>query len=238
MGDAVVISPHLDDAVFACGVWLAMNPGTIVVTVFAGVPEDGAQLTDWDARCGFSSAAQAVQSRREEDKRALARLEGLPRWLAFSDSQYARTPLIGDVAQVLRQVLQELSPRRILFPLGLFHSDHRLVHEACVLALRATGEIRALAYEDGLYRGMKGVLQERLAELQSAGVCATPASQTLSAGPMGERVKAAAVLAYASQLRAFGPGGYDDTTRPERFWELDFGGHAPARPAHGTENGP
>ena len=60
----VVISPHLDDAVFGCGRLLASRPGSIVVTLFAGVPDDAGQLTDWDARCGFTTAGEAVWARR------------------------------------------------------------------------------------------------------------------------------------------------------------------------------
>ena len=60
----VVISPHLDDAVFSCGDWLATHPGAIVMTVFAGVPRDGALHTEWDNRCGFADASHAILARR------------------------------------------------------------------------------------------------------------------------------------------------------------------------------
>ena len=44
-------------------------------------------------------------------------------------------------------------------------------------------------------------------------------------------LKQRAVQAYASQLRGFGPGGYDDLARPERYWRLEPGrdGTADAR---------
>jgi hypothetical protein len=35
----VVLSPHLDDAVLSVGRFLAANPGTVVITVFAGIPD-------------------------------------------------------------------------------------------------------------------------------------------------------------------------------------------------------
>ena len=38
-GTLAVISPHLDDGVFACGEMLAAHPGSVVVTVFP----DGAE---------------------------------------------------------------------------------------------------------------------------------------------------------------------------------------------------
>src|SRR5437763_1975889 len=95
-GTLAVISPHLDDGVFACGEALAAHPGSVVVTVFAGMPADPSQSTDWDARCGFASAGEAVAARRAEDRTSLARLGARPHWLEFGDSQYGSTPAWGD----------------------------------------------------------------------------------------------------------------------------------------------
>lgn len=197
-----------------------------MITVFAGMPDAAEQLTDWDARCGFYSAREAVLARREEDRQALALLEAQPRWLEFADSQYGQTPSCQDVGAALQQVLRELAPDCVLFPLGLFHSDHLLVHNASVVALQKLaheqqlgGSPQALAYEDALYRGIPGRLQQRLADLAQSGVTATPAHLQISAA--NAAVKAEAVQAYASQLRAFGSGGYADTVQPERCWRLE-----------------
>jgi LmbE family N-acetylglucosaminyl deacetylase len=217
----VVISPHLDDAVFGCGDALAARPGSTVVTVFAGFPDDAERITEWDARCGFRGAREAVGARREEDRRALALLDARPHWLDFVDSQYGRTPAVEAVADALRAALRELAPDRLLYPLGLFHSDHRLVHDAACAALDGLSIEVALAYEDALYRSIPGLLQRRLAELAATGVTATPAPDAApSSGPR----KARAVEAYASQLKAFGPGGCDDAARPERLWRLEPAG--------------
>ncbi|MBZ8140957.1 hypothetical protein CLD22_13730 [Rubrivivax gelatinosus] len=219
-GPGLVVSPHLDDAVFGCGVWLASRPGSVVATVFAGVPDDPSRATDWDRRCGFTSAGEAVAVRLDEDRRALARLGAEPRWLAFADSQYGQEPTRADVAQALRALLERENPRWLLLPLGLFHSDHRLVHEAAVDAFAGRGDgLDLVFWEDALYRGMPGVLQARLAELLAAGQVGTPLfdappnSATLAA-------KRKAVSAYASQLRAFGQHGVDDVDRPERYWRF------------------
>ena len=228
-GAVVVISPHLDDGVFGCGCWLAMHPGSTVLTGFAGAPRDAARRTEWDARCGFESAAQALTVRREEDRRALGILRSSPRWLAFADSQYGETPTAATLADALGEVLRAQRPTRVLYPLGLFHSDHRLVHEACRLALGTCAGVEALAYEDALYRGMRGVLQQRLAELAREGWVATPVELDAFApaspacvDPAGAAaLKARAISAYASQLRAFGPGGTRDLERPERGWRLE-----------------
>jgi LmbE family N-acetylglucosaminyl deacetylase len=217
-GTLAVISPHLDDGVFACGEALAAYPGSVVVTVFAGTPQDPAQSTQWDARCGFASAAEAVAARRAEDRTALARLDARPHWLQFGDSQYGSTPACEDVASAIAAALEALRAQTVLYPLGLFHSDHRLVHAAARSVLARRPALRAFAYEDALYRALPGLLQERLAALQAEGVAATPVD--LSSAGVHAEAKARAVRDYASQLRAFGPDGYGDTRAPERCWKL------------------
>src|SRR4051812_2661178 len=104
----IAISPHLDDAVLSCGGLLAARPGSVVITVFAGMPRDGSQQTDWDRRCGFANAAQAVAVRREEDRLALAALQATPHWLHFVDSQYGESPAASDVSMALAAALTDL----------------------------------------------------------------------------------------------------------------------------------
>jgi LmbE family N-acetylglucosaminyl deacetylase len=214
----LVISPHLDDAVFGCGRLIAAHPGSVVVTVFAGVPRDAERLTEWDAACGFRSAAEAVATRRREDQAALALLDATPRWLDFCDSQYDETPALADLASVLGRAIADESPDRVLYPLGIFHSDHLLVHEAACAALRAWPDLPSFAFEDALYRGMRGELQQRLGALARAGVSATPVRLLADSD---HPLKAQAVQAYASQMRAFGPNGVADTAQPERYWRLE-----------------
>jgi LmbE family N-acetylglucosaminyl deacetylase len=216
------VSPHLDDAVFGCGQLLAACPGATVVTLFAGVPPV-ADPTDWDRRAGFSDGLQAMRSRREEDGIALGRLKALPVWLDFLDSQYApaQRPPPDEVALSLQQVLQQAAPDALFFPLGLFHADHLLAHEAAVHSALAVPGVPRYAYEDCLYRGIDGLLQQRLMALAQEGVCLTPA-RFARTGPA--ELKAEAVRAYASQLRAFGESGLDDVAAPERCWRFEPGG--------------
>jgi len=226
MASELIISPHLDDAVLGCGHWLAAHPGTTVLTVFAGAPPDAAQRrTDWDGRCGFGDAAQAIAARRAEDAAALRRLRAEPLWLDFLDSQYGDSPDAGKLADALQARLQALSPRRLLLPLGLFHSDHQLCHEAaCRAAQRLPTPPLLLAYEDVGYRVMPGLLQRRLAALAEAGVAATPEPGDAAADDAGwsacAAAKRAAVQAYASQWRALGRGMAADAEQPERRWRL------------------
>lgn len=214
----IVISPHLDDAVFSCGCLLAEHPGSTVVTVFAGMPPEPRLRTEWDERCGFRDAGEAVSVRRDEDRRALALLRAQPLWLDFVDAQYGEPPSVPGLANALRELLLQRNDDRIVYPLGLFHSDHLLVHDACMAALSGPARAEALAYEDALYRGMRGMLQQRLAVLAATEVVATPARLTLHCDVAR---KERAVRVYASQLRAFGPGGWSDALRPERYWKLE-----------------
>jgi LmbE family N-acetylglucosaminyl deacetylase len=226
MPDTLVISPHLDDAVLGCGHWLAAHPGAVVLTVFAGAPPDADRRhTDWDQRCGFADAVQAVAARRAEDAAALGRVRAEPLWLEFLDSQYGDTPGTQVLADALLARLRDLAPQRLLLPLGLFHSDHGLCHDAVLnAASRLPGVPDLLAYEDAGYRAMPGLLQRRLCRLDQAGVEVTPADEEPPAGDTDHaHAKRAAVQAYASQWRALGAGMAADVQRPERRWRLRLG---------------
>ncbi|WP_235012283.1 PIG-L deacetylase family protein [Caballeronia catudaia] len=224
----LVISPHLDDAVFSCGAAVAAAPDSIVCTVFAGVPRD-ALVTGWDAQCGFANAHQAMRARHAEDAAALDALGAHPVHLGFLDSQYAgdsrATP--DDLATALLDVIRATACRALVVPLGLFHSDHDVVHRACRTAWLADPALVCIAYEDALYRRMDGLVQTRLADLRACGVIATPVSERIDTALLARHheAKQRAVSRYVSQLKAFGPTGYDDVFAPERFWTLQPAHH-------------
>lgn len=222
MQSMLIISPHLDDAVLGCGRWLFAHPGSTVVTVFAGSPRDGERLTEWDARCGFTSGIEAIAVRRQEDCAALGQLHATPVWLDFRDSQYEETSSVDAICDALRRLMREIRPSLTLFPLGLYHSDHLLVHEASRKSLAREHVALSAAYEDAPYRGMRGVLQQRLMALAEQGVRATPAQ--MDGVEVDPQLKQRAISAYASQLRALGSGAMADARHPERFWLLEDSG--------------
>jgi LmbE family N-acetylglucosaminyl deacetylase len=216
----LVISPHLDDAVFGCGELLAACPGSVVVTVMAGRPAQYAACTPWDALAGFREGDDVVAARREEDRAALALLAGRPVWLDFLDSQYRDSPTIEAIAVALEAAILDSGLETILLPLGLFHSDHHLTHAAALAVVRRRPERSWFAYEDALYRRVANLGTARLAALQGDGVDAVPV-----AVPPGDRreTKRQAMQRYASQLRALatpGKPGYEDALEPERYWRL------------------
>ena len=215
-----VVSPHLDDAVFSCGAWLASKSGAFVCTVFAGIPRDAVQ-TDWDTQCGFQHAHQAMPARHHEDDAALDVLRATPVRLGFLDSQYlppGESERSDDIAAALAGAIADAWPTALVVPLGLFHSDHHLVHEACRTVWLADTSMPCIAYEDCLYRRMDGLVQQRIAQLHERNFVATPKDR--HAKKQDTERKRLAVSRYESQLRAFGPNGYDDAFAPERAWTL------------------
>ena len=125
---AVILSPHLDDAVLSLGRFMAGRPDVIVATVFAGPPPDPEVLTEYDRVSGFASAGEAVAERRGEDVRALQSLRARPVWGSLPDGQY-RTQEVNeeDVEREIVRMIGDLHFDTILIPLGIAHPDHRLV---------------------------------------------------------------------------------------------------------------
>jgi LmbE family N-acetylglucosaminyl deacetylase len=223
----LVTSPHFDDAVFSCGAMLAAHPGAVVYTVFSGCPTIDV-TTEWDLHCGFDNAAHAMHERSLEDERALDVLAAVPDKGDFLDAQYipyvppGSAPTQEAIAQALDQALRRHAARTLVIPLGLFHSDHELVHRACADVWRANPALACFAYEDALYRRLAGRLQTRMADLASRGIIATPAPVHWRVSHSHQAAKRDAVKAYASQLKAFGPDGYDDVFCTERCWKLEL----------------
>ena len=217
LGPVLVISPHFDDAIFSCGALLAAHHGSRTVTVFGGAPATPVS-TVWDRDAGFADSNEAVAARRQEDAQAHAQVSATVHHLGFCDSQYGQTPTVTELERALYRLVEKRTADAVFVPLGLFHSDHVLVHEAALMLMHKLPERLWIGYEDALYRRGRGVVQERIVALAAQGIVATPVSPTTAADG---RQKRRAVACYASQLRAFGPGGVEDLHQPERFWLLE-----------------
>ncbi|WP_246795020.1 PIG-L deacetylase family protein [Burkholderia perseverans] len=229
-GRLLVVSPHLDDAVLSCGHVLAQHPGAVVCTVLSAPPERN-MSTAWDRASGFADAFEAMRVRRDEDRQALALLGASAVHLPFCDAQYETPPALDRLQTVLRHTLATVRPDTLLMPLGLFHSDHTLVADAvlaCLAGLRpeASGDAppappAAYAYEDVPYRMMDGFVEARL-RLLAANDWSMEQVELASASDdtrLG-RLKPAAIAAYRSQLRAFGPDGQANLHAAERHWRV------------------
>lgn len=216
----LLISPHCDDGVFSCAHLLMTHPNSVVATVFAGRPPAGQPLTEWDRAAGFQPGDDVIGLRRAEDLDALVILGAYPLWLDFCDSQYQQPPSGEDVALALREVLRVMQPAAVFLPLGLFHRDHLLAHEAGLQVRREAAAPVWLLYEDAIYRRLPGLVEERLRRLGEAAIRLSPVSF-----PEGDPLrKRDAVGCYRSQVRALcqpGGPGYADALTPERYWLVE-----------------
>ncbi|QOT81907.1 PIG-L deacetylase family protein [Cupriavidus basilensis] len=227
---ALVISPHLDDAVFSCGELMAALPGALVITALAGLPPVAMSAPPWDATAGFASARQAVLARREEDRIGLAMLEAQPLWLDYLDGQYGTSPSQAALAEALSAVLLTLTDSLVLAPAGLHHSDHGIVHAACAVVWERDSARPWFFYEDAIHRRTPGALDRQLATWNDAGIVATLAAPSgLRSLPVTKLRKARAVAAYASQYPLFGGEQLADLTAPERYWQWERRHWATAR---------
>lgn len=145
-----VISPHLDDAVLSCGQVIRAHPGSAVVTVFAGRPEDD-RIEEWDARY-FKPGDAPVPTRRAEDRKACAELGATPIHLDFLDSQYGAAAEDGPISEELMAQVDELGFDTWLVPLGIAHQDHIQTHRAAATIFAARPHVRWVIYEELGYR--------------------------------------------------------------------------------------
>jgi hypothetical protein len=135
---AVILSPHLDDAVLSC--WHVLSqPGDVeVVTVFAGVPMALTAPAWWDRYTGAVDSGERVRERVEEDSRALALAGRTAVNLGFLDEQYRDDEQA--LAPLIEQIEPLLPPRARIYAPAAFanHADHALVR-AVALQLRDAG---------------------------------------------------------------------------------------------------
>ena len=192
----IFLSPHLDDVVFSVGGTLAVQKSNglhpLVITVFAGVPSAGQQLSqlalDIQHEMGFrDNPTVAMETRRKEDANALDFLQCDYLWLDSLDAMYRGDPgyyedreqLIGGEVHpadlsIDRQLAQELIalqqrlPDTVWYaPLGVGkHVDHQIVSSAADRLVQRGANIKF--YEEFPYILQEDALQARLQELGGA----------------------------------------------------------------------
>jgi hypothetical protein len=220
--DAIILSPHFDDAVLSCWHVLRGASKVLVVNVFGGEPPAGT-LGWWDRLAGASDSAAAVRVRIEEDRQALACVGCTAVNLPFLDSQYRQSDQAPqEIVEALRGVL--VAGAQIYAPasLGDHHGDHTAVR-AAALALQAEGANLAL-YADLPHATVSGwpqwVLDDSSSEadlaserwttqLQATGIPVEDMVATVHRlGTEDQASKIEAVLSYGSQIaplqRVFG----------------------------------
>lgn len=148
---AVILSPHLDDAVINCWSLLTADRDVTVANVFTTSPPPRT-LTHWDKLCRADDSAVLMAERLVEDSQALAMAGRQSIALPFAPDPYrsardAPTLRRLDAALVAAVPVASL----VLAPavLGTVHPDHMLVR-SYALALRGTG-VRVELYADAPY---------------------------------------------------------------------------------------
>ena len=123
----VVLSPHLDDAVFSLGATISQaargGVRVTVLTVFGGDPGSAQPAGPWDRVAGFSTAGEAAAERRREDERACRLVSATPAWERFADEQYRDGADDDAVAEAVAAALANADA--LLLPgFPLSHADH------------------------------------------------------------------------------------------------------------------
>jgi LmbE family N-acetylglucosaminyl deacetylase len=134
----------------------ALGPGTDVVTVFSGVPEDAGLLTDWDRLIGARSSRDLALRRLDEDLLSFVGTgAGLEQW-PFLDGQYRPAGVVpGELRRTMEARIREAS--EVWLPAGLLdHPDHVLVRDtglaACAAVAQEGGAARVLMYAEYPYQ--------------------------------------------------------------------------------------
>ncbi len=153
MSRLIILSPHLDDAVFSC--WHMVNrPNTTVLTVFAGVPKKGTS-TLWDRLCGQADSRIMTLKRREENTEIISQTLASVKYLDFLDNQYRSTKLSPE--EITKKIIKS-TPRdsSYLVPLAASHffrhPDHLLLRQVGVI-LNGLGR-KVSFYPDLPYMGV------------------------------------------------------------------------------------
>jgi hypothetical protein len=132
---AIVLSPHLDDAVWACFSLLVSDEPLLVATAFAGIPSGTGW---WDERCGIADSAAHVRDRMAEDRAVLASLGRDAVHPPLLDGQYR-----GDTGLDPGEIVAGLTAavpaaRRVYAWAGIGdHPDHELVRDAGLAITRS-----------------------------------------------------------------------------------------------------
>ncbi len=218
-GRLLVISPHLDDAVFSCEALLRFARDVQVLTIFGGDAPSGAPITDWDLQCGFGAGINVMAARRIEDAQALAKLGASPLWGEELQEGYRTEEANMDrITALIVDTIDATSPTHLLFPIGLKHHDHLLVATASGAAARARRLATSFVYAERPYAQAKGlgVVIKRRGELSARG--AEFVTQKLPRGL--RRGDQSAIRCYPTQLRGLRMSALRIGIFRERYWRI------------------
>jgi LmbE family N-acetylglucosaminyl deacetylase len=206
-GRVVVVSPHIDDAVFslAATIGQAARAGAEieVLTVFALDPTSDAPANGWDTRAGFATEGEAARARRDEDREACHLVGAEPRWLQFRGSGYTKVRETEAISTAVRVAIADTDA--VLVPgFPLTNPDHAWLAELLTAGSLLPGQVGLYAEQPYRYLARRERPKPELpAHIRSElrrGVEWTKMRVRLS----DYRLKRNAILAYATQLPLLG----------------------------------
>ncbi len=249
-GPALVLSPHLDDAVLDC--WSVLEddeaPGVRIANVFAGAPREGAPAPLWDRITGAADPAARLHERLAEDQAALARAGRTALSLPLLDAQYRGGGRPLEPADIDRELAARLEGpvARVFAPAAIGgHPDHLLVRRYARALLRRGFLVTLYAdlpycllhgwpgwvdgRDAGSFRDVDAFWQSFLADVPEL----PPLRSARVARLDDERAaeKLAALRCYRTQLPALSYGARGliedpEIHRYEVFWDLAPSGRA------------
>jgi LmbE family N-acetylglucosaminyl deacetylase len=207
--NAVVISPHLDDAVLSLGAFLARTARSVrritILTVFAGNPDSRAPAGGWDRRGGFATEGDAARARRLEDEEACRLVGAEPAWLQFSEADYRASIDEDAIWSAVAEAVDRLNAEAALIPgFPLTNPDHALI--SGLLVKRGVPCRRLGLYAEQPYRYTARAVRPRLGVPSTIPRTLPEGARWRSAGVdlRDVRTKRRAILAYRSQLTLLG----------------------------------
>lgn len=221
-GPALVISPHLDDAVLSCGQLIKSRLGTTITTILAGFPPG--PHAGWSGRTtGLPIAKDANLQRRDEDRSAARALGAQTVWMDLYAQEYGSGESLSErllgIQHAVSTAVDAADGRAVFFPLGITHPDHVAVSDAALVAVR-DANLEAYVYMDMPYgQARPGRVRRRLRHIRR-----TVAVERLEPFAGDLDTKAEAVKAYTSQVAELQQGFGRHFTRvysdPEKFWRV------------------
>ena len=197
-GRVVVVSPHVDDAVFSLGATIARavreTTAIEVLTVFGLDPDSDAPANGWDQRGGFATEGEAATARREEDRRACGIIGAAPSWFTFRGSGYTKERSPEEVWDAVQRAVS--GSEAVLVPgFPLTNPDHAWLSELLVSRSLPCG--RTGVYVEQPYRNMLRKQSVEPSPYQVEWIRVRPSLA-------GYWLKRKAIRAYASQLPLLG----------------------------------
>lgn len=177
---------------------------------------------EWNSRTtGRSYAPDAIQVRKDEDTAAMRMLGADPRWLDLWDRSYMNGKSHDEysIVRELRPVLITDRAKAIVAPIGIRHSDHVAVSNAC---LRVSGELQTELY---YYADMPYAVEypeafeRRIDELSNRGLEIEWLDQIVPRSDIKKRV----FSLYKSQYKAMRRGYAtfkESMTAAEQYWHV------------------